>query len=458
MLRNVRIHIALLDTMVLNIAIITCEQIFQSKLTPLTESVYLRFYLFMNIAWVTLSLVFSLYKDAYSSAFEQFCRRSMNVYIAWSITIFVYLFFWRQLELSRLFITVNMGGFGLLILFNRFIFLTGTYPNPNSRPVKNVMILGYNDIAKKLAGYLEQETSNTRVVGFCDKHENVKELTHYPILSDVSGAMKITRQYEVNEIYSTISPEHNDHVYQIMQQADRECIRFKLIPDMSLSRAENAHLNYVKDMPVLSFRSEPLESTRSQYRKRVFDVAISLLVTVFILSWLIPVITLLIWLESKGPIFFIQMRSGKNNKPFPCIKFRSMHADHDQEARQATKNDDRLTRVGKFLRKTNLDEFPQFINVLRGEMSIVGPRPHMLEHTESYSKKIEQYMVRQFMKPGITGWAQVNGFRGETKSLDQMEKRVEHDLWYMENWSLWLDVRIIFMTIFNAIRGEENAF
>lgn len=135
-----------------------------------------------------------------------------------------------------------------------------------------------------------------------------------------------------------------------------------------------------------------------------------------------------------------------------------MKVDNEHESRQVTKNDDRLTRVGKFLRKTNLDEFPQFINVLRGEMSIVGPRPHMLQHTESYSQKIEQYMVRQFMKPGITGWAQVNGFRGETKSLDQMEKRVEHDLWYMENWSLWLDVRIIFMTIFNAIRGEENAF
>ncbi|MHA4845479.1 undecaprenyl-phosphate glucose phosphotransferase [Flavitalea antarctica] len=457
MLRKLRIHIALLDTIVLNVAIITTEQIFQNKLSPLTESVYLRFYLFMNIAWVTISLIFSLYKDAYNSIFEQFCRRSMNVYIAWSITIFVYLFFWRQLELSRLFITVNMVGFGLLVLFNRFIFLTTTYPNANRRPVKNVMILGYNDVAKKLAGYLEQEATN-KVVGFCDKQENVKELSHYPILSDVSGAMKMSRQYDVNEIYSTIAPEHNDHVYQIMQQADRECIRFKLIPDMTLFRKEHGHLNYVKDMPVLSFRSEPLESSRSQYRKRIFDVSVSLLVTIFILSWLIPIITLLIWLESRGPIFFVQMRSGKNNKAFPCIKFRSMKVDNEHESRQVTKNDDRLTRVGKILRKTNLDEFPQFINVLRGEMSIVGPRPHMLEHTESYSKKIEQYMVRQFMKPGITGWAQVNGFRGETKSLDQMEKRVEHDLWYMENWSLWLDVRIIFMTIFNAIRGEENAF
>lgn len=458
MFKKIRIHIALLDTMVLNIAILTCELIFQSKLTPLTEAIYLRFYLFMNIAWVAISLVFSLYKDAYNSPFEQFCRRSMNVYIAWATTIFVYLFFWRQLELSRIFITVNMGGFGLLVLFNRFLFLTTTYPNLNRRPVKNVMILGYNDVAKKLARYLEEETPDTRIIGFCDKSENVKELSHYPILGDVAGAMKMTKQYEVNEIYSTIAPDQNDHVYKIMQQADQECIRFKVIPDVSMLLKQQGHLNYMKDMPVISLRPEPLESPRSQYRKRVFDVAVSLLVTVFILSWLIPIITLCIWLDSKGPIFFVQMRSGKNNKPFPCIKFRSMRVDHEQESLQVTKNDDRLTRVGRFLRKSSLDEFPQFINVLRGEMSIVGPRPHMLQHTERYSKKIEQYMVRQFMKPGITGWAQVNGFRGETRSLDQMEKRVEHDLWYMENWSLWLDVRIIFMTVFNTIAGDENAF
>ena len=458
MFRKIRIHIALLDTMVLNIAILTCELIFQSKLTPLTEAVYLRFYLFMNIAWVTLSLIFSLYRNAYNSPFEQFCRRSMNVYLAWATTVFIYLFFWRQLELSRIFITVNIGGFGLLVLFNRFLFLTTTYPNPYRRPIKNVMILGYNDVAKKLAKYLEEETSDTRIVGFCDKSENIKELSHYPILSDVSGAMKMSKQYEVNEIYSTIAPDQNDHVYKIMQQADQECIRFKVIPDVSMLLKQHAHLNYMKDMPVISLRPEPLESPRSQYRKRVFDVVVSLLVTIFILSWLIPIITLFIWLESRGPIFFVQMRSGKNNKPFPCIKFRSMQVNHQEETKQVTKNDDRLTRVGRFLRKSSLDEFPQFINVLRGEMSIVGPRPHMIQHTERYSKKIEQYMVRQFMKPGITGWAQVNGLRGETKSLEQMERRVEHDLWYMENWSLWLDVRIIFMTVFNAITGDENAF
>jgi putative colanic acid biosynthesis UDP-glucose lipid carrier transferase len=173
---------------------------------------------------------------------------------------------------------------------------------------------------------------------------------------------------------------------------------------------------------------------------------------------MIPLIGLLIWLESRGPVFFIQKRSGRNNKPFDCIKFRSMRISKDAHTKQVTKDDTRITRVGKFLRKTNLDEFPQFLNVLVSQMSVVGPRPHMLKHTEDYSKLLDQYMVRQFLKPGITGSAQINGHRGETRTIDQMEKRVIDDLWYLENWSLWLDTKIILITAFNMIKGEKNAY
>jgi putative colanic acid biosynthesis UDP-glucose lipid carrier transferase len=211
-------------------------------------------------------------------------------------------------------------------------------------------------------------------------------------------------------------------------------------------------------MPVFSVRQEPLEDINNRIRKRLFDIAFSSLVVIFILSWLIPLVSLAIWIESGRPIFFFQERTGKDNKSFYCFKFRSMYVNKDSNTKQATKEDERITRIGKLLRKTNIDEFPQFLNVLKGDMSIVGPRPHMLKHTDDYSKKINQYMVRQFMKPGITGWAQVNGFRGETKALEEMEKRVEHDLWYMEQWSLWLDARIIFLTAYNMFRGEKNAY
>ena len=184
----------------------------------------------------------------------------------------------------------------------------------------------------------------------------------------------------------------------------------------------------------------------------------SSLIIVFILSWLIPVISVLIKLESKGPVFFRQLRSGRDNNSFWCLKFRSMRTNTLSDVAQATKGDTRITRVGNFLRKTSLDEFPQFLNVFMGDMSIVGPRPHMLHHTEQYSSQVNHYMARLYLKPGVTGWAQVNGFRGEIKNIELLKNRVEHDIWYMENWSILFDIKIMYLTLANIIKGEENAY
>lgn len=192
--------------------------------------------------------------------------------------------------------------------------------------------------------------------------------------------------------------------------------------------------------------------------KRGLDIFISLSVIMFLLSWMVPIIGLLIKLESKGPVFFKQLRSGLNNKPFWCYKFRSMYVNEKSDELQATRNDQRITKVGLFLRKTSIDEFPQFINVLKGEMSIVGPRPHMLLHTEMYGKQIKNYMSRLALKQGLTGFAQIKGLRGETSDIKFMECRVEHDLWYAENWSLWLDIKIIFLTIIKIFKVDETAF
>jgi len=267
-----------------------------------------------------------------------------------------------------------------------------------------------------------------------------------------------SKKMEINEIYSTISPEQEKIVYDLIKQADQECIRFKIIPDLSFFIKQPVHINYLRDMPVLSMRSEPLDDVSSRGRKRFFDLVVSFLVIVFILSWLIPLLGIIIWFESKGPIFFAQQRTGRDNKTFNCLKFRSMKVNSEANTKQAQRNDDRLTKIGKFMRRTSLDEFPQFINVFKGEMSIVGPRPHMLRHTEDYSKIMGQYMVRQFLKPGVTGWAQVHGYRGEIKDEEQLRKRIEHDIWYMENWSIWLDMRIMFLTVYRTIKGDENAF
>ena len=227
---------------------------------------------------------------------------------------------------------------------------------------------------------------------------------------------------------------------------------------LPFSEKRPVHVEYFYELPVLSVRKEPLHDVINRLTKRVFDIGVSLGVTVFILSWLIPLLGLLIKLESAGPVFFVQKRSGLNNLPFSCYKFRSMTVNQESNTKQATRHDARVTKLGRFMRKTSLDEFPQFLNVLLGRMSIVGPRPHMLKHTDEYSVLENQYMIRQFLKPGITGWAQVNGFRGEITELRHIQKRVEYDLWYLENWRLSLDLQIMFLTVYNVFKGEENAF
>jgi Undecaprenyl-phosphate glucose phosphotransferase len=263
---------------------------------------------------------------------------------------------------------------------------------------------------------------------------------------------------DIAEIYSTILPEHNEEVNTLIETAEKNCVRVKFVTPSSTMNSNFYQLEYFDNIPIVSHRPEPLHNLKNRLKKRLFDVLFSLLAITFVLWWLMPIIGILVMLTSKGPMFFKQLRSGRDNKPFWCFKFRSMTVNKDSNTVQATKNDKRITPIGRFLRKTSLDEFPQFFNVLLGNMSIVGPRPHMLKHTEEYSQLVDKFMLRQFMKPGITGWAQVNGYRGETSETIMMEKRIEYDIWYMENWSLMLDIKIIFLTIINIFKGEETAY
>jgi putative colanic acid biosynthesis UDP-glucose lipid carrier transferase len=423
------------------------------------EQTYLIFRVGANIGWVIIAWIANVYSLNNLFSFEVHTRQSMHAWCYWLIAVMLYWFFAHQFKLSRLFIASSVISFGGGLLVNRFVLLfLRSYYKGHRNMSRKVMIIGYNNMAKKLASYLEEDMINTEIVGFCEETENVHELSNYPIIDSVNNCISASRQYHVNEIYSTIAPEQHAGIYRLMQEADRACIHFRLIPDLSHFVKRTFYINYLKDIPVLSLRQEPLSDAGNRIRKRAFDVVVSSLVLVFILSWLIPLMALAICLESPGPVFFRQQRTGRNKKVFYCLKFRSMVVNGDAHTRQASANDSRVTRIGKFIRRTNLDEFPQFLNVLKGEMSIVGPRPHMLKHTTDYSRMIDKYMIRQFLKPGITGWAQIHGYRGEIKTLEQLRERVEHDIWYMENWSLWLDVRIMFLTLMNMIIGQKNAF
>lgn len=454
-----RVVFAILDFLALNAVFFIAKYFFQPVIPEFAVKGYFYFFIFCNGMWLFSSLVYSVYQGHNTSSFEVFLKRTTKVFFLFLIASFTYLYFMREIGMSRLFMITFFVAFPISILFNRLIYLfTYLYFRKKDFIVKRVLIIGYNSVARKLAKHLESKGMHMQMVGYSEEEFNVQELSNYPIICTPVSAVQVSAEYHINEIYSTILPEQDKRIYSLMEEADRASIRFKLVPDLSFFVKRPMSVDYLGDMPILSPRSEPLDDIANRIKKRGFDLVVSSLVIILILSWLVPIISLLIWLESKGPVFFVQKRSGVNNKTFNCFKFRSMKVNAGADLRQAVRNDDRLTYVGKFLRKTSLDEFPQFFNVLMGNMSIVGPRPHMLKHTEDYSQLYDQYVIRHFMKPGITGWAQIRGHRGEITSRDEIKNRVEHDLWYMENWNQWLDFKIIVRTAYNMIKGQENAF
>jgi putative colanic acid biosynthesis UDP-glucose lipid carrier transferase len=448
-----------LDLIVLLLSFILPRLFFNSRIPSTTTYAYLIFASYSFLSWSLFSSILGNYAEKMILQFESFSKRSLQVFLLWIIFVLMYLFFSREVQLSRFFVFSFIVIFAIGLFFNRFLYLgIRNYFKSKDYLVNNIIILGYNETALKLSSYFEQESINTNLIGFVEDEKNIKELTHYPVLSDIKNLIQVAKDYDVQEIFSTITPEQNSYIYELITQAENECIRFKVVPNLSHFFNKPVVVDFIRDLPVLSLRSEPLDDVGNKLKKRILDIVVSGFVIIFILSWLIPIVALLILLESRGSIFFAQKRTGKNNLPFNCLKFRSMKPNKDSDLKQATKNDMRITRVGKFLRKTSLDEFPQFINVFKGEMSLVGPRPHMLKHTDDYSQIVDQYMIRHFLKPGITGWAQINGFRGEITEPKQIKLRVQNDLWYLENWSIWLDIKILFLTVYTVIKGDKQAY
>ncbi|MES2427323.1 MAG: undecaprenyl-phosphate glucose phosphotransferase [Bacteroidota bacterium] len=349
--------------------------------------------------------------------------------------------------------------FGFLIGVWKLIFLAIRKSKRNLlMDSRNIVIVGAGRIGKDVFQYFRlYKHSGYRILGFFDDEPtNVDERELY--LGRVSDCIEYVIANKVDEIFCALPTSASNKIEKLMLDADNHLIRFKIIPEYYINSKRAMLVQNFDHIPVISVRPEPLESMLNRFIKRLFDIVFSLFVIVFILSWLLPLMAILIKLESSGPFFFTQVRSGRNNIPFKCYKFRSMRVNKDAHSKQASRTDERVTSLGAFMRRTSLDEFPQFFNVFIGNMSVVGPRPHMISHTEQYSQLIDRFMVRHFLKPGITGYAQTNGLRGETKTTEAMLQRVEADVWYLENWSFLLDLKIIFLTVWNTIKGDENAF
>jgi putative colanic acid biosysnthesis UDP-glucose lipid carrier transferase len=418
---------------------------------------FMSLFLFSNLAWLFSSYFNALYNVKIPKN-ERLLRRTAQSFFLYYILLLTYIFLLKY-DLSRLFVISTFIGFGLCLLISRTLFIGAHHFL--KRMVwfrKKIIILGYNDVSKKLVDHFTKYSDRVEFQGFFDDDKVAAGQNGHSILGGIKSSLDYAIHNHVSEIYSTIAPERNTALYDIAQEAERNFIRFKVVPDFQMFVNRKIHLDFARDIPIISLRSEPLEDIGAQIKKRCFDVIFSLFVIIFVLSWLIPLLAIIIKLDSRGPVFFVQPRHGKNNSIFRCIKFRSLKVNKEAHEKQVTRDDERFTRVGKFLRRTNLDELPQFINVLLGQMSVVGPRPHMIKHTVEYSSVVKQYVVRHFIKPGVTGWAQVNGYRGEIKEEQQLRKRIEHDIWYMEHWSMWLDLKIILLTFYATFKGDKNAF
>lgn len=323
---------------------------------------------------------------------------------------------------------------------------------------KNIIIIGAGKNGMELYHVIKTDLSyGFNVLGFFDDNTILKDvLPNY--LGSTNQVEEYVKKHDIDEIYCTIPGTNSEKISELLNFAEKNMIRFYIIPEFYRNIKKSMILEVIESIPLLTTRTEPLQLPYNRFIKRCFDIVFSAMVLTTVFPLLFLISGILIKLSSKGPILFKQKRNGLYGKVFECYKFRTMRVNEDADKRQAVKDDPRTTKIGSFLRRTNLDEFPQFINVFRGDMSVVGPRPHMLKHTEQYSRLIDKYMVRHLVKPGITGWAQITGYRGETRTLEQMEGRVKRDVWYLENWSFFLDLKIIVVTIINMFRGESNAY
>jgi putative colanic acid biosynthesis UDP-glucose lipid carrier transferase len=323
---------------------------------------------------------------------------------------------------------------------------------------RKIIVVGMEPKTAQLINFFRKN----KALGYHFKGFFADETHEHPYHQHHLGVIKEIKDYcqkeKIDEIYLFNTPENQDIIEDLAAFADENFIYFRLVgQELAPTPSNEVNAFYIDDIPVMSYRPEPLSSRLNQVAKRIFDIIFSTFALLFLIPFVFPIIALLIKLESKGSIFFIQKRPGIKNRTFGCIKFRTMRSDIVSE-KQAQKNDPRITRVGAFLRKTSLDELPQFINVWLGDMSIVGPRPHPVSLNDYFSPLIDDYMIRHFVKPGITGLAQVKGYRGETETIDLMEKRIDHDLEYIQHWSLWWDVKIIFLTVWNILKGEDKAY
>lgn len=414
------------------------------------------FYLYLNFVWLILTIVFR------AGNISQTLPRKQMIYTYIKIIVFFFFLFLLYFQV----ITLNYfprhyieyifpAFFAALIAWKLVLYYSFLLYRRMGYNYRNVIIVGMNKNTLALRNYFKSSQLNGyRFIGYI-AHEKSKRKN---IIGTWSELHDIIKEKDIDEIYIGWNSIPKDVLPQITEVANHHALKVRIVPDFGEFSYKNAELVNYGMVQVIQFHPGPLSHWYNQFIKRIFDIGFSIILIVGVLSWLTFILYILSLFGSREGVFFFQKRTGSDGKIFKCIKFKTMRRNEDADQKQATRRDKRITPVGRFLRKTSLDEMPQFINVLIGQMSVVGPRPHMLRHTDMYRKLVRRFMVRHTIRPGITGLAQVRGYRGEIRRISDIRQRITHDVNYIESWSFGLDMKIIALTLWKLIKGDKKAY
>lgn len=430
------------DLLFFNLAILITFQYIPSSSANI---IYLLIY--SSLAWLFLVLVSNPYAITKTWTLSMIVKSQLVfLFIHLCVVISLILFFKRSYTFAQVgliyFIFIPVFFLWKLIVFYVRKIKTG-------KVVRYYLLIGKNEIADEIRKqYATDSSEQLRFAG---------QIDYQPEQNIVNAIRDFCDQHDVHQIFWCAPRASAQLLNDLINFGLESLIQVKIVVD---NGSGSSHLLSVqeKELQTKQVSALPIDEPLNQAIKRSFDLLFGLLFVTLVLSWLLPLIAIIIKFDSKGPIFFVQKRNGLKNVPFGCIKFRTMVVNQEADTKQATKDDARITSVGKFLRKSSIDELPQFINVLKGEMSLIGPRPHPIKLNEKFAVHIQNLMARHYVKPGITGLAQCLGYRGETKDLADMENRVRLDRYYIEHWSFWLDIKIVFLTVVSLLRGSEKAY
>jgi len=435
-----------------DLIVITALSLYFFRELKLNQFYYLTY---QTITWLFIAIIVKYYEVFRFTTPVEIITKLVKQFSIFLLIVIAFFPFAKTVVFSGKAIAIFMTFcFILIVGFKYFLFFyLKKYRIVTGANFRNAVIIGYTPEAINLKEVFEtRKDYGYRFFGyFSDKKQNPE------ILGRIDEVEKFTIENNIDEIYCSLNEISNDKLKELVEFADDNKKAIKFIPDSKEIFSKNLKVDYYELFPVLSLQKTQLHNPIIKRIKRAFDIVFSLLVIILLLTWLIPLLAILIKLESKGPVFFKQGRPGLDEEEFFCYKFRSMQLNGFTE-QEASKNDPRVTKMGKFMRKTSMDELPQFFNVLMGDMSVVGPRPHLWSQNKAYASKIKKYMVRHYVKPGITGLAQVKGFRGEIETEEDMINRIKLDVFYIENWSLIMDLKIILQTVINIFKGEDKAY